>query len=241
LETLVNERTASLRDAVAQMEEFSYTVSHDLRAPLRGMQIHSQALLEDYDGRLEAPIRRGLERIAENAARLDKMVLDVLTFSRISRSELRIERLSLDRLVADIVTHHPEMQPPDALVEIGPLGEVRAHEPSLVQAVSNLLLNAVKFVAPGVTPHVQVSAERRDGCVRLWVADNGIGIPPVYQHRLFRMFERINPQSPYEGTGVGLAIVRKAVTRMGGSAGVESDGVHGSRFWIQLANGEDVP
>ena len=115
------------------------------------------------------------------------------------------------------------------------------HEPSLTQAISNLLSNAVKFVAPGVRPQVHVWTEQREGGVRLWVKDNGIGINPAHQDRLFRMFERVHPNLPYDGTGVGLAIVRKAVTRMGGTTGVESDGRQGTRFWVQLPAAEEIP
>jgi PAS domain S-box-containing protein len=234
LEHRVQERTHELAEAVAQMEEFSYTVSHDIRAPLRGMQVYSQALLEDYGPNLEREARHCLERIAENATRLDRMVLDVLTFSRVSRSEIQLERVSLDKLVRHLVQHYPDMQPPRALLSIEPLEDVIGHEPSLTQALSNLLTNAVKFVAPGVMPKVRIWTELRDGNVRLSIADNGIGIKPCHQNRLFRMFERIHPTLPYEGTGVGLAIVRKALNRMGGDTGMESDGVSGSRFWIEL-------
>lgn len=234
LERRVDERTSSLREAVAQMEEFSYTVSHDLRAPLRGMQVYSQALLDDYGPKLDVQARRFLARIAENATRLDKMVLDVLTFSRLSREELKLEPVNLDRLVRDLLPQYPRMQPPDVIIDIEPLADVIGHEPSLTQAISNLLANAVKFVRPGVTPHIRIWTERRGEHVRLWVQDNGIGISPEFQDRLFRMFERLHPGLSYDGTGVGLAIVRKAMTRMNGEAGVESDGVHGSRFWLQL-------
>jgi len=105
----------------------------------------------------------------------------------------------------------------------------------LTQAISNLLNNAVKFVAPGTRPTARVWTEPRADRVRLWIEDNGIGIKPEYQHRLFGMFQRIHPGAAYEGTGIGLAIVRKAVERMDGRVGVESDGCHGSRFWIELA------
>src|SRR5262249_8081014 len=105
---------------------------------------------------------------------------------------------------------------------------------SLSQAISNLLNNAVKFVAPGVTPKIRLRAERPDGDVRLWIEDNGIGIKPEYQHRLFSVFERIHPEKNYEGTGIGIAILRKAAERMGGKVGVESEGETGSKFWIQL-------
>jgi PAS domain S-box-containing protein len=234
LELRVQERTASLREAIAQMEEFSYTVSHDLRAPLRGMQVYSQALLEDYSAALEPEARHCLTRINENASRLDKMVMDVLTFSRISRSEVQLQTVALDRLVRDIVQQYPAMHPPRAIIDIGSLHPVHGHEPSLTQIVSNLLNNAVKFVAPGVCPHVRVWTEVMGPSVRLLIRDNGIGIKPEYQDRLFRMFERVHPDLPYEGTGVGLAIVRKAANRIGGEVGVASDGITGALFWVQL-------
>ncbi len=116
-------------------------------------------------------------------------------------------------------------------------GVVQAHEASLAQAVTNLLRNAIKFVAPGVVPRVHVRCENRGEWVRLSVEDNGIGIRSELQSRLFGMFERLHVERNYEGTGIGLAIVRKAIERMGGTVGVESDGTNGSRFWIELRGG----
>ena len=100
--------------------------------------------------------------------------------------------------------------------------------------ISNLLTNAVKFVVTGTVPKIRIWSEPRGQEVRIWIEDNGIGIDPKYHHRLFRMFERIHPDPNYEGTGVGLAIVRKAAERMNGMVGVESDGQGGGKFWIQL-------
>lgn len=235
LDRRVQERTSALSEAVAQLEEFSYTVSHDLRAPLRGMHVYTQVLLEDHRAELSPEAVHCLNRIADNATRLDKMVADVLTFSRVSRAELRMENVSLDKLVRDVVQHYPALQAPRAKVEIAPLHDVWAHEPSVVQVVSNLLSNAVKFVAPDNLPRVRVWSESHPGVVTLWIQDNGIGIAPEYQSRLFRMFERLHPDLPYEGTGVGLAIVRKAVTRMGGDVGVQSAEGQGAAFWVRLA------
>jgi PAS domain S-box-containing protein len=234
LERRVDERTASLRDAIAQLEEFSYTVSHDLRAPLRGMQVYSQALLEEHGATLDTEAQHCLARISENASRLDKMVLDVLTFSRVSRAEVRMERVRLDILVRDLIQQYPAMLPPRAIIEVARLHDVHGHEPSVTQVVSNMLSNAVKFVAPDVTPMIKVWTENNRDGVCLLVRDNGIGIKPDRQSRLFKMFERVHPGLPYEGTGVGLAIVRKAALRMGGEAGVRSDGSNGSTFWVQL-------
>lgn len=115
-----------------------------------------------------------------------------------------------------------------------PLADVLGHEPSITQIMSNLLTNAIKFVTPGTVPKIHVWTENLEDQVRIWVEDNGVGIEPKYQHRLFRMFERIHPEANYHGTGVGLAVVRKAAERMNGIVGIESDGQTGSKFWIQL-------
>jgi PAS domain S-box-containing protein len=235
LETRVQQRTASLREAIAQMEEFSYSVSHDLRSPVRAMQGYARAVIEDFGDRLDPIGREYLERIVRSSTRMDRLIQDILTFSRISRREIQLQPVGLEKLVREIIQQYAEMQSPQAEIAVAsPLHDVIGHEPSLSQAISNLLNNAVKFVRPGTIPHVQISTDRVDGSVKLWVADNGIGIHPQYQHRLFGLFERIHPEKKYDGTGIGLAIVRRAVERMGGKAGMESDGIHGSRFWIQL-------
>ena len=166
---------------------------------------------------------------------MDRLIRDLLTYSRISRREIQLERVSLTRLLTEIALQYPELHAERADLEImPPLPDVHAHEPSLTQALSNLLTNAVKFVAPGTRPRVRVRTERRGDHVRLWVEDNGIGIAPESHRRLFAMFERLHPEQNYEGTGIGLAIVRKAVERMNGTVGIESDGQSGSRFWIEL-------
>ncbi|MEO5960131.1 MAG: GAF domain-containing protein [Opitutaceae bacterium] len=235
MEGLVAERTASLQKAIEQMEEFSYSVSHDLRSPARAMGGYAGALLSDYGQRLDEEGRGMLERIQRSAGRMDRLIQDLLTYGRIARREVQLDVVSLDRLVREIVQHYPEMSPAIATVEIvEALPDVWAHEPSLTQAISNLLSNAVKFVEPGTRPHVRIGWNRTPGGVRLWFQDNGIGIGPEFQPRLFGMFERLHPHRKYEGTGIGLAIVRKAMERMNGSVGVISNETSGSRFWIEL-------
>jgi signal transduction histidine kinase len=235
LEQRVHDRTASLQEAVTQMEEFSYSVSHDLRAPVRAMYGYARAILEDYADKLDERGKEYLERILQSGSRMDRLINDVLTYTRVSRRETPLARVSLDRLVRDIVSQNPAFAPDRAHICIqGELLDVIGHEPSLSQVVSNLLNNAVKFVAPGVNPEVVIHCQRNAGNVRLWIDDNGIGIKPEYQTRLFGMFERLHSEGKYEGTGIGLAIVRKATERMGGKAGVTSDGGHGSHFWVEL-------
>ncbi len=235
LERLVEERTSSLHQAIAQMEEFSYSVSHDLRAPLRAIQGYAQAVLEDCGDIVGERCRDHLGRILRAGERMDRLTRDVLTYSRIARGAAPLTELSMDRLVADAIEQYgPSRRRDGEIVVESPLLPVCGHEPLLVQAISNLLANAFKFVADGVRPRVRVWTERRGAAVRLWVEDNGIGVRPEHATRIWGMFERVYPQEKYEGTGIGLAIVRKAVERMGGSVGVESDGRQGSRFWIEL-------
>lgn len=239
LEQRVQERTASLREVVAQMEEFSYSVSHDLRAPVRAMKGYAMAVLEDYRDKLDPRGRDLLERVVRSGGRMEALIHDVLTYSRLARAEIKLEPVYPAKLITDIIQQYPAMQQPNADIKLRePLLPVLAHEPSLTQAISNLLSNAVKFVAPGVKPVIKVWTEPRDDKVRLWIKDNGIGIKPSYQHRLFGMFERVHQEMHFEGTGIGLAIVRKALEKMGGYAGIESDGVNGSSFWIELPAAE---
>jgi PAS domain S-box-containing protein len=236
LEERVQQRTASLQAVLEQMEEFSYSVSHDLRAPARAMQGYARLLLEEYGDRLDEKARDYLERIIRGGTRMDRLIQDILTYSRLSRQEVELQNVSLDKLVREIVQQYPEMQAArDGIIIQGQLLGVIGHEPSLRQAISNLLNNAIKFVAPDTVPHVRVRTESQpDHEMRLWISDNGIGIKPEHQSQLFGMFQRLHSDKRYEGTGIGLAIVRKAVERMGGKAGVESDGLTGSHFWIQL-------
>jgi PAS domain S-box-containing protein len=233
LERIVHERTAKLEETVVELEGFSYSITHDLRAPLRALQSFSDILREDYDDKLDEAAKDYLRRIATSANRMDKLIQDVLSYSRVLRMDLRLEQVDVEKLLLGMLESYPDYQKPKAEVVIeGPLATVRANEAALTQCFSNLLNNAVKFVPPGVKPSVQISAERRAEMVRFWVADNGIGIDPKYFENIFGAFHRLS--TTFEGTGIGLTIVRKAVERMGGKAGVESQPGRGSRFWIEL-------
>lgn len=259
LEGVVVERTARLRDMVGELEAFSYSIAHDMRAPLRGMQGFARILLNDHTDRLDTVARNYLEHISSSAARMDLLIQDVLNYTRVSRSDIVLAPVDLDRLTREVISSHPDWQPPQAEIRIeGVLPAVLGHAGLLTQCISNLVSNAVKFVAPGTRPQVRIWAEERPPsaarlpalaaattphgalrpdapAVRIWFEDQGIGIAAKDRDRVFRMFERINPADQFEGTGIGLAIVRKTLDRMGGRVGFESDPPHGSKFWIELA------
>jgi signal transduction histidine kinase len=176
-----------------------------------------------------------VSRIRRAADRMDRLTADLLTYSRIARAEVQRIPTDVEKIVRTMLETYPDLQPPCAEVRLEtPFPLVLAHESSLTQALANLLTNATKFVRPGERPNITGKAESRGKRVRIWVEDKGIGIPPAFQSSLFKMFERGPAHPGYEGTGVGLAIVRKAVEKMGGACGVESDGKSGSRFWIEL-------
>jgi signal transduction histidine kinase len=235
LEKTVAERTSKLRETIAQLEAFSYSISHDMRGPLRAMRQYAQILIEECDGQLSPETKEYLTRIDGASSRLDQLIQDVLTYSRIGKSEMRLGAVNLDKLVREIIQQYPGFQPPQVEIEIeGSLLPVIAHEAALTQCISNLLANGVKFVRPGTRPEIRVRTESFNSHVRLWIEDNGIGIAPENHGRIFNIFERVHSPAQYEGTGIGLSIVKKTINRMGGEVGVESDLGCGSRFWIQL-------
>lgn len=233
LERTVEARTAELRETIGELEAFSYSISHDLRSPLRAMQGYSDELLQKHSD-LDAESVHYLHRINKSAGRMDLLIQDVLAYSRVAKGNITLRPLRVDALVKDIIEQTPELQAPGARIEVQEIPAVMGHEAYLTQCVSNLLANAVKFVPPGRTPHVVVRCEQRGEIVRLWFEDNGIGISREHHMNIFQIFGRVYPDKKYPGTGIGLAIVRKAVERMGGAVGVESELGQGSRFWIQL-------
>ena len=234
LERTVAERTAKLREMVSELEAFSYSLSHDLRAPLRAIQGFTELVLTDYGEKIPEGIDY-LRRVVSAASRMDRLIQDVLAFARVSRQDIAVGPVDPDKLVHDLIEERPELHPPRSHVIVeSPLPRVIGHDASLTQCLANLLDNAVKFVRPGTMPEVLVSSERRGDHVRIKVKDNGIGIDPEGQRRLFAVFQRLATAQSYHGTGVGLAIVRKAAERMGGSVGVDSVPGQGSTFWVEL-------
>ena len=237
LEQKVQQRTAKLTEAMGELESWSYSIAHDMRAPLRAMEGFSTILRVDYGSQLDTTGQDYLMRIAAAAERLDRFIQDLLNYGAMGREDLPIEPIDTERLIHQILDSYPNLQPAKADIQIQPpLPGVRANRPALTQVISNLLGNAVKFVKPGTRPQVRVWAEEEKDWTYLWFEDNGIGIEKESQQKIFQMFHRLNRSESYEGTGMGLAIVNKAVRRMGGTVGVESEPGHGSRFWVRLPN-----
>ena len=236
LERRVRERTSLLEEATREANSFAYTVAHDLRAPLRAITGFCQALREDYSGKVDEVGQDYLDRIVSGSRRMDDLIRDLLDYARVNRAEIRRVPVNLDDVFdAVIESMSAELQERKAAVRrTSPLGRVMAHEPMLHQVVTNLLSNAVKFVAPGTTPDVSIESEVRDGRLRLRFRDNGIGVAPEHHSRIFGIFERLNRTEDYPGTGIGLAIVRRAVERLEGAVGLESKPRQGSTFWIEL-------
>jgi signal transduction histidine kinase len=239
LERRVAERTRRLGEINQELEAFAYSVSHDLRAPLRAMDGFARALLRLYGDVLDATGKDYAERIVAAAGRMDRLVRELLAYSRITRAQFALRSVELTTVVADAMRELTTDVPQADVTIASPLPAVLADRATLVQVVTNVLSNAAKFVRPGVRPSIAIHAEREARRVRLWIEDNGIGVAPEHRERIFGVFERLHGAEEYPGTGIGLAIVSKGVQRMNGSAGVESR-ANGSAFWIELdaANGD---
>jgi PAS domain S-box-containing protein len=231
-------------EAYAELESFAYSISHDLRSPLATIRIFAEYVLKEYASKLDGRVREALETIVESASEMSRMTEDILAYSHTATSALELEPVSLQHVVSHAMNQlRAEFEQRNVqLVIVEPLPSVRGHPTLLGQVIVNLLTNAVKYVAPDVRPQIKVWTERCQNSppgVRLWIEDNGIGIAPGDQERIFRLFERGQARDQYPGTGVGLAIVRKGVERMGGQVGLESTPGAGSRFWIELPDGKN--
>ncbi|MBA4147525.1 MAG: PAS domain-containing protein [Verrucomicrobia bacterium] len=234
LEGKVMERTALLRDSIGALETLTYTMAHDLRSPLRAMKGFTTALLEDVP--LDDVGQSYASRIHLAADRMDQLIDNLMDYGQLTHMQFHLHPVDLKVQIGEVLAQLcKEIQSANADIRVTePIPSISGNEILMEQILSNLLLNALKFVGPGVVPNILIHAETRGSLVRLWVEDNGIGIPSHYQENIFGMFKRLHTPEEYPGTGVGLAIVRRAAERMRGTAGVESEAGHGSKFWVDL-------
>jgi PAS domain S-box-containing protein len=234
LERQVNERTAELQVAVIELEQLSYSMIHDLRAPLRAIQSFGGLVAEDSKSQLSAEAGDLVEKMRAAANRMDRLVVDTLNYTKVIRGELPVGPVDVGMLASGIAQTYPELQLPKSHVRVAPdLPLVVGNEAALTQCLAQMMQNAAKFCKPGQAARIEIRGEKigSEWC-RIVVEDNGIGIAAEFQQKIFGMFQRLSTAA--EGTGVGLAIVKKAAERMGGRVGVESELGKGSRFWIEL-------
>ncbi len=269
LELKVNERTARLHETISQLESFSYTVAHDLRAPIRALKGYSEVLLDDHSNVLPADARHILNRLHHAGIRLDALTRDLLQFNQVARREVELTAVDAEDIVKTAILFSPSLEKVVTIQR--PLGKIWGQPTLLQQCFSNLFDNAIKFRMPGGEPKIVVRAElapsdsridpaasstpfnpstvplvrdsvspailaaRKSGKrLRLWIEDNGIGIDPQIHQKIFGIFERGPGVEKIEGTGIGLAIVARAMQQMDGACGVESTPGKGSHFWLDL-------
>jgi PAS domain S-box-containing protein len=222
LNRALEHQAEQLRATNKELESFSYSVSHDLRAPLRAIDGFAMMLQEDCAAQLDAEGNRYLDVIRENSKRMGTLIDDLLAFSRLGRQPVSTREVNVESLVREVIEetlHGHQGEPPR--IDVGPLPAVQADPALLRQVWANLLSNAVKYSSKVARPHIEIRGECRAGENCYSVRDNGVGFNMDYVHKLFGVFQRLHRADEFSGTGVGLAIVQRVVTR------------HGGRVWAQ--------
>lgn len=239
LNTELNQRVAELESKNQDLETFSHSISHDLRAPLRAVRGFTDLLLVDHGAVLPDEARTHAERIRDAGANMDALIDDLLAYCRLDRVERDPETVALDGVMREVLQQiDAVLTDRDADIQVeGPLPAVLGHRRLLVHVLANLLINATTFVPPDRQPRIVVRAVSANGTVRVSIRDNGIGIAPEHHERIFRIFERLHGRDSFPGTGIGLALVAKSIERMGGRVGVDSVVGEGSTFWFEVSSG----
>jgi len=231
---LLQESNRSLERANADLENYAYAVSHDLKAPLRAILSFSNFLLEDYGGKMDATGRDYIERIVKAAENMNAFINDLLILSRIGRESNTVEEVDLNNLLGEIMTDlEPLMVKRDSHVVVTDLPTIQAQRTWLKQLFTNLIDNGLKF-NESETPRVEVRCDEREKDNLFAVRDNGVGIEEQYLCRIFNLFERLHAKEEYEGTGAGLAICKRIVENLGGRIWVESTPGEGSTFLFTI-------
>jgi light-regulated signal transduction histidine kinase (bacteriophytochrome) len=235
LEQRIRERTTELEKANHELEAFSYSISHDLRAPLRTISGFSDLLLQDYAANLPAEGQRILGRIVAAAQRMDDLIAALLDFARFSRQSLNKRRVDTPALMQEVLEELRKSEAERQVeVEVGPLPECAADPALLRQVFVNLLSNAFKFSRTREHPRIEIRAESGEAEHVFSVRDNGVGFDPQHAQELFGVFQRLHSATQFEGTGVGLSIVQRIVERHGGRIWAEGEVDRGATFWFSL-------
>jgi light-regulated signal transduction histidine kinase (bacteriophytochrome) len=237
LEQRVLDRTAQLQAANREMESFSYSVSHDLRAPLRAIDGFSSILMEDYAAKLPAEAVHHLRIVRSKTQEMGRLIDDLLNFSRLSRQPLSMQRIDMQQLVQTVLPNVEDMYDGQPLqISIGLLPPCQGDPALLRQVWINLLSNATKFSRHNESPHIEVNYLSNDKGTIYFVRDNGVGFDTEYANKLFGVFQRLHRAEDYEGTGVGLAIVQRIIQRHGGDVWAEGQIGKGATFYFTIGN-----
>ena len=235
----LQQQVAELAAVNGELETFSYSVSHDLRAPLRAVDGFSRMLVEDHSKVLPPEALRLLDRIRSNVRRMGLLIDDLLRFSRLSRKELEAAPVDMAMLVRSVVEDLTRSHEQSVPVKVGALPRARGDIDLLRQVWTNLIDNGVKYTGKRSDPLVEVGGALDGDEVRYWVKDNGVGFDMTYAGKLFGVFQRLHPQDEFEGTGVGLAIVQRVVHRHGGRVWAAAEPDRGATFSFSLPVGGD--
>jgi PAS domain S-box-containing protein len=235
LERRVEARTAELAEINRELESFTYSVSHDLRAPLRHINAYAQVLEEDYSAQLDEQGRKYLSRIQAGAKNMGALVDDLLNLARVGRQELNIQQCSLDQLLRELV-QEIGADAADRQIEwrISDLGTIECDPGLIKQVFVNLLSNAVKYTRPRAVALIEIGRRELEGKTMWFVKDNGVGFDMKYANKLFGVFQRLHRADEFEGTGVGLAIVERIIRRHGGRIWAEAELDKGATFYFTL-------
>lgn len=234
LEQRVQQRTAELSDAIQELEAFSYSVSHDLRAPLRGINGFSQALLEDYADRLDPTGQDYLQRVRRGTRKMDELIDAMLTLSRVSQHDIQQDSVALDKLAEEIVQQLREQEPQRDVEVILENGMYATGDRHLLRiALQNLLANAWKYTSKTAQARIEFGSRRQQGETVYYIKDNGVGFDMHHADQLFTAFQRLHGQE-FEGTGIGLATVQRCIRRHGGRIWAEAEVDGGATFFFTL-------
>jgi len=238
LELRVKERTAELEVVNRELEAFSYSVSHDLRAPLRHIQGFIELLKKELTSSLSEKGQRHLLVVQKSAQRMGVLIDDLLAFSRMGRSEMHLRTVNMARLVEKVIHDlAPDTRGRNIAWKIDPLPQIHADEAMIHQVWMNLLSNAVKYTKNREHAEIQVRCSKKAGQIIFEITDNGAGFDMQYAGKLFGVFQRLHGQQDFEGTGIGLANVRRIVRRHGGEAWAHGKVNEGATFYFSLPDG----